>query len=89
VAKTLEFAAPRGLMLRHLVLPGHVECCTQPVLAWLQQAYPTVPRNVMDHYLPLGPARTTALPRAPELRRILNPDDLVSLAALRRVRQGQ
>lgn len=86
VRETLAFARERGLMLRHLALPGHLDCCTRPVLAWLERDFAGVPLNVMDHYLPMGPARSVTLPRAPELGRILRPAELVSLAAAQRVR---
>jgi putative pyruvate formate lyase activating enzyme len=38
--------------LRHLVMPGHVECCTAPVLEWIAANLPGVPVNVMDQYHP-------------------------------------
>jgi putative pyruvate formate lyase activating enzyme len=38
--------------IRHLVMPGHVECCTIPVLDWIAANLPGVPVNVMDQYHP-------------------------------------
>lgn len=38
--------------IRHLVMPGHVECCTVPVLDWIAQHMPDAPVNVMDQYHP-------------------------------------
>ncbi len=38
--------------IRHLVMPGHVECCTYPVLDWIAANMPDVPVNVMDQYHP-------------------------------------
>jgi len=38
--------------IRHLVMPGHVECCTAPVLEWIAANLPGVPVNVMDQYHP-------------------------------------
>jgi putative pyruvate formate lyase activating enzyme len=38
--------------IRHLVMPGHVECCTKPVLEWIAREMPEVPVNVMDQYRP-------------------------------------
>ena len=73
--ETLEFARHRGLMLRHLVLPGHLDCCTRPVLQWLARDFAQVPLNVMGHYLPAGPARTGQLVAA-ELGRLLGSEDL-------------
>jgi putative pyruvate formate lyase activating enzyme len=40
------------LTIRHLVMPGHVECCTRPVLEWIAATMPEVPVNVMDQYHP-------------------------------------
>jgi putative pyruvate formate lyase activating enzyme len=40
------------LTIRHLVMPGHVDCCTRPVLEWIARHMPGVPVNVMDQYRP-------------------------------------
>ena len=40
------------LTIRHLVMPGHVACCTCPVLDWIAEHMPEVPVNVMDQYRP-------------------------------------
>ena len=40
------------IIVRHLVLPGHVECCTKPVLRWLADNCRHVLVNVMDQYRP-------------------------------------
>jgi putative pyruvate formate lyase activating enzyme len=42
------------VLLRHLVMPGHLDCCTKPVLDWVAT---NIPRdrlrvNVMDQYHP-------------------------------------
>ncbi|MEW6688618.1 MAG: radical SAM protein [Pseudomonadota bacterium] len=38
--------------IRHLVMPGHVECCTLPVLDWIAGHMPQAPVNIMDQYHP-------------------------------------
>lgn len=38
--------------IRHLVMPGHVECCTWPVLEWIAERMPEAPVNIMDQYHP-------------------------------------
>lgn len=38
------------LLIRHLVMPGHVACCTKPVLEWIAAHAPEAPVNVMDQY---------------------------------------
>jgi putative pyruvate formate lyase activating enzyme len=40
------------LTIRHLVMPGHVDCCTRPVLEWIAEHMPGAPVNVMDQYRP-------------------------------------
>jgi putative pyruvate formate lyase activating enzyme len=39
-------------VIRHLIMPNHVECCTKPVLDWIAQNMPEVPINIMDQYYP-------------------------------------
>jgi putative pyruvate formate lyase activating enzyme len=65
VRDTLFWAAQQGdLIVRHLVMPGHVDCCWQPVAAWLADHLPGVKVNLRSGF---WPARLT---RAfPELRR--------------------
>jgi putative pyruvate formate lyase activating enzyme len=41
-----------NLTVRHLVMPGHVACCSYPVLDWIAAHMPEVPLNVMDQYRP-------------------------------------
>ncbi|MGH8704889.1 MAG: radical SAM protein, partial [Burkholderiales bacterium] len=38
--------------IRHLIMPGHVECCTAPVLDWIAEHMPEAPVNIMDQYHP-------------------------------------
>ena len=38
--------------IRHLIMPGHVECCTAPVLDWIAAHMPEAPVNIMDQYHP-------------------------------------
>lgn len=38
--------------IRHLVMPGHVECCSYPVLEWIAAHMPETPVNVMAQYHP-------------------------------------
>ena len=38
--------------IRHLVMPGHLECCTYPILDWIAEIMPDVPVNIMDQYRP-------------------------------------
>jgi putative pyruvate formate lyase activating enzyme len=40
------------MIIRHLVMPGHVECCTKPILAWIAENCPHALVNVMGQYRP-------------------------------------
>lgn len=40
------------LIIRHLVLPGHIDCCTKKVLKWISGNLPDVYVNVMFQYRP-------------------------------------
>ena len=82
VTETLDFARHRGLLLRHLAMPGHLTCCTAPIVRHLRANYPEIQLNVMGHYLPLGPARSGRLTAAPELMRLLHREEEVSLVSL-------
>ena len=46
-------AAQAELIVRHLVLPGHVDCCSIPVLDWLAGNLGPVRVNVIDQYRPV------------------------------------
>ena len=39
-------------VIRHLIMPNHVDCCTKPVLDWVATNMPEVPINIMDQYYP-------------------------------------
>jgi putative pyruvate formate lyase activating enzyme len=38
--------------IRHLIMPNHVECCTKPVLDWINEKIPGTHVNIMDQYHP-------------------------------------
>ncbi len=40
------------VLVRHLVLPNHFECCTKPILRWLSENLPNARINIMDQYRP-------------------------------------
>jgi len=40
----------KDTIIRHLVLPGHVECCTRPILEWIAKNTPNAVVNVMAQY---------------------------------------
>lgn len=40
------------VLVRHLVMPNHIECCTRPVLEWISESLPDSVVNVMAQYRP-------------------------------------
>lgn len=62
-------AAQCEVIVRHLMLPGHLECCTLPLLDWLAGHLPDAPVNIMAQYRPEHraaefPELRTRLPRS-------------------------
>lgn len=45
-------AARRRVVVRHLLMPGHVDCCLRPVRAWMASELPEAEFHVRDHYVP-------------------------------------
>lgn len=43
---------PDALIPRHLVMPGHFECCTRPVLEWMARNLPGARVSLKTGYLP-------------------------------------
>ena len=40
------------VIIRHLVIPAHVSCCTKPILEWISESCPRAIVNVMRQYRP-------------------------------------
>jgi putative pyruvate formate lyase activating enzyme len=58
VTRNLRQASDQAdLIVRHLLLPGHFECCYLPMVAWLKQNMPTTKFSLRDGYLPKWRAR--------------------------------
>lgn len=58
------------MIVRHLVLPGHIDCCTRPVLEWVSSNLRDVKVNVMSQYRPEHRAR-----QSPEISRPLRMEE--------------
>lgn len=57
VTRNLKVARETSdVIIRHLVLPGHLDCCTAAVLDWLKNNYPEANLNVMFQYRPCAEA---------------------------------
>jgi putative pyruvate formate lyase activating enzyme len=55
ITRNLKIAVEWGdMIIRHLVLPNHIECCSKPVLKWISDNIPKerVVVNIMDQYRP-------------------------------------
>jgi putative pyruvate formate lyase activating enzyme len=53
VSRNLSTASRQGeVMLRQLLLPGHLECCTARIMAWVGENIPGVYFNLMFQYRP-------------------------------------
>jgi putative pyruvate formate lyase activating enzyme len=61
VTRNLLIARTRGrLIVRHLLMPGHLECCFYPVLRWLRVHLPTAAFSLRGGYLPRWRAKSFA-----------------------------
>ena len=40
------------VIIRHLIMPGHVKCCTKPILDWIANNCKHALVNLMDQYRP-------------------------------------
>jgi putative pyruvate formate lyase activating enzyme len=58
VTRNLKLAAAQGdLIVRHLILPGHFDCCLRPIVGWLRANLPGAKFSLRDGYLPSWLAR--------------------------------
>jgi putative pyruvate formate lyase activating enzyme len=58
------------LIVRHLLLPGHLQCCFLPIVGWLRANLPGTKFSLRDGYLPSWLAR-----HDPDLARPLQRDE--------------
>ncbi len=84
VTRNLKIAYTLGeMVIRHLVLPGHVECCTIPILRWISENVPNSLVNVMEQYRPEYKAykykEIARRPSKEELRRAYEEADRLGL----------
>jgi len=40
------------MIIRHLVMPNHVECCSKPIMKWISENLPNAVVNIMAQYRP-------------------------------------
>jgi len=52
VTQAILWAASRGdIIIRHLLMPGHERCCTQPVLEWIKANVPQARVSLLDQFI--------------------------------------
>ncbi len=66
------------LIIRHLVLPGHLECCTKPLLEWIDSNLDDPKVNIMTQYRPAWHAD-----EHPKIDRYLNSEEKREIRKLR------
>ncbi len=67
------------MVIRHLIMPNHVECCTKPVLGWIAENTPNALVNLMDQFRPeyaCNPALSTYDPRYEEIARYPSDEEI-------------
>ena len=66
VGENLHWAARHSdLIVRHLLMPGHLECCWKPVANWLAAELPGVKMNLREGFWPAWHSRNHAELRGP------------------------
>jgi putative pyruvate formate lyase activating enzyme len=60
VKKNIINASTLGrVIVRHVILPGHTNCCLKPILRWLAEVLPAVEVSLRDNYFPPANARVS------------------------------
>jgi putative pyruvate formate lyase activating enzyme len=53
VTRNLLIVAPQArLIVRHLLLPGHFDCCYRPMIDWMHRWLPRTAISIREGYLP-------------------------------------
>jgi len=73
----LKAAKHADVIIRHIVIPGHSECCLKPIFEWLATEIPDVKLSLRGNYVP--PIPVTSAPAE-----YLKPDDMQSAVDLAR-----
>ena len=48
----MHAAASSEVLVRHLVMPGHIDCCLRPVARWVAERMPEAAFTLMTGYVP-------------------------------------
>ena len=41
-----------NFVIRHLIMPNHIDCCSKPIMDWIITEIADTPVNIMDQYHP-------------------------------------
>jgi putative pyruvate formate lyase activating enzyme len=53
LTRNLEIMQNQGeLIIRHLLLPGHLDCCFRPLIEWIHRHFPAAKFSLREGYLP-------------------------------------
>ena len=63
------------VIIRHLVMPNHLECCTIPILDWIAENMPDCMVNIMGQYRPEHKVRRNR-ERFADIARSVNRDEM-------------
>jgi putative pyruvate formate lyase activating enzyme len=78
IERNLRIVSTRGdLIIRHLLMPGHLSCCFRPVARWVAEHLPEAVFRLMDGYVPAWRAQGD-----PMLGRSCNALELAEAASL-------
>jgi putative pyruvate formate lyase activating enzyme len=70
--RNLKVAGGQGnLLVRHLLLPGHLECCFYPLVQWMAANLPETPFHVMSSYVQGWRSRQDA-----QLKRLVSHEEI-------------
>lgn len=59
ITRNLLIAAGQAdLIIRHLLLPGHLACCFSPIVEWIKNNMPDVKFSIRDGYMPCWKANS-------------------------------
>lgn len=81
----LAAAAQAPTIVRHLLMPGHLDCCLAPVARWMAEHLPDTPFTLMAGYVPAYRAcADEQLGRTPSREECREAEELVTALGLRR-----
>ena len=62
------------VLIRHLVLPNHLNCCSQPIFQWIQKHTPDAAVNIMAQYHPAYHSQNYT-----DIKNPVSPDDYIQI----------